>query len=251
MARLKLTLAYDGTEFSGWQVQAKNTGSVRTVQGCVEDAFALVLKERVRVHGAGRTDAGVHALGQAAHVDIPESKAPIPWQKALCALLPRDLTVLKARIVAPDFHARYSAKSKIYAYSLWPNSRYIPQRRNFVWAAGELDLEAMDRAAAHLLGEHDFKSFQNQGTRVKNTVRTIMDIRRVKGRFPGEVVWRFQANGFLKQMARNIVGLLAAVGRGRLDPKEVPRIMRACDRSAAPYPTAPPHGLCLEKVFYR
>ncbi|MDY7000407.1 MAG: tRNA pseudouridine(38-40) synthase TruA [Thermodesulfobacteriota bacterium] len=251
MARLKLILAYDGTEFSGWQVQAKKKGSVRTVQGCLEEAFALVLNQKVRVHGAGRTDAGVHALGQTAHVDVPEAKAPIPWQKALCALLPRDLTVIKARFVAPDFHARYSAKSKIYTYSLWPNSRYVPQRRNFVWAAGELDLEAMDRAAAHLLGEHDFKSFQNQGTSVKNTVRTIMDLRRTRGRFPGEVVWKVQAGGFLKQMARNIVGLLAAVGRGRFDPEEVPQILRACDRSAARYPTAPPHGLCLEKVLYR
>jgi len=248
MARLKLVLAYDGTAFNGWQLQAGS--GQRTVQGCLEQALARICAAPVRAHGSGRTDSGVHALGQVVHADIPEERVDVPWQRSLNAILPDDISVLHAALAAPDFHARYSALSKTYTYSLWPESRYdIPQRRNFVWSTGTLDFAAMDEAAKHLVGEHDFASFQNVGTPVKSTVRTVTLIAREPGLFPGEEVWRFEADGFLKQMVRNMVGLLVEVGRGRFAPADVRAILEGCDRKAA-FPTAPPQGLTLAAVRY-
>lgn len=245
MARLKLTLAYDGTDFSGWQLQSED----RTVQGELERALGRILDSDVRVHGSGRTDAGVHALGQVAHADIPDS-VDIPFKRALNSILPPDVRVLAAQTVPSDFHARYSALSKTYAYTLWlERGCVLPQRRSFVWDCGPVDEAAMDRAAALLLGEHDFAAFQNVGTPVKSTVRTMMDISRHPGDTPRESVWRFTADGFLKQMVRNLMGCLVACGQGRIDPDQVARILEQGDRSLAPA-TAPAQGLCLERVEY-
>lgn len=248
MPRLKLVLAYDGTGFNGWQIQAGS--GQRTVQGCLEEALTRICNAPVRAHGSGRTDSGVHALAQTVHADIPENRTDMPWQRALNAVLPDDVSVLHASLAADDFHARYSALSKTYTYSLWPESRYdIPQRRNFVWATGALDFEAMDAAARHYVGEHDFKAFQNVGTPVKSTVRTVTLAAREPGLFPGEVCWRFEADGFLKQMVRNLVGLLVEIGRGRFAPDDIPGIIRGRDRKIA-FVTAPPQGLTLAAVRY-
>lgn len=248
MQRLKLTLAYDGTDFHGWQIQAGS--GLRSVQGCLEEALSRICDAPVRAHGSGRTDAGVHALGQVAHADVPESRTGLDWRKALNALLPDDVSVLDARPAPDGFHARLSAVSKTYTYSFRPERRYeIPQRRNYVWAAGPLDLDAMDEAARLMIGRRDFACFQNVGTPVKSTVRTVTDIRRTPGPFPDEEVLRFTADGFLKQMVRNMTGLLVEVGRGRFAPGDVARIIEARDRGAA-FPTAPPQGLCLERVRY-
>ncbi|MBU1248015.1 MAG: tRNA pseudouridine(38-40) synthase TruA [Proteobacteria bacterium] len=246
MGRIKLTLAYEGTDYAGWQLQP----GIRTVQGELEKAFFSITGEQVRVHGSGRTDAGVHALGQVAHFTAPATRSPIPWAKALNVNLPLDVRVLRAEDVADDFHARYSAQSKTYAYSLWcDRDRQLPQRRRFVWVCGEVDLEAMDKAARLLLGEHDFAAFQNKGTVVKTTIRTMHSICRVPGLHSEEWVWRFTACGFLKQMVRNIMGCLVAVGRGKIQAEQVGDILRGLRREAAP-PTAPAHGLCLERVVY-
>lgn len=246
MPRIRLTLAYTGTRYHGWQLQADGP----TVQGTVEAALHRLVGRPVRVHGAGRTDAGVHALGQVAHCDVPEDRGHLPWQRALNALLPEDIAVLDASTVPETFHARRSATAKEYAYTLWTEPAFVlPQRRPFTWAVGPLDLAALDEAAAFLVGTHDFASFQNTGTPVASTCRTLMALTRHPGPTPWETVLRFRADGFLKQMVRNLVGLLVAVGQGRLAPAAVAGILAARDRAAAPA-TAPPHGLCLEKVDY-
>ncbi|QGY39928.1 tRNA pseudouridine(38-40) synthase TruA [Pseudodesulfovibrio cashew] len=246
MARVKLTLAYDGTDFSGWQLQPYG----RTVQGELERALGKILGAPPRVHGSGRTDAGVHALGQAAHFDSPDERADLPWQRALNAILPKDVRVVDCVVTDEDFHARYSATGKTYEYALWHTREFcLPQRRRFVWNCGPVDFEAMEAAARVFLGEHDFASFQNVGTPVKSTVRTITGISRHPGPSGHETVWRFTANGFLKQMVRNLTGCLVAAGRGRLSPDEIRTILESGDRSLAPA-TAPPQGLTLVSVSY-
>ncbi len=258
MIRLKLTLAYVGTRFSGWQIQEHPSGiSPATVQGALEQAIARIAGRHVRVHGSARTDAGVHALGQIAHVDVPERLLGVDWQQALNSMLAPDIAALAVDVVPAGFHSRFDARSKVYAYSLWCNRRYVlPQRRAFVWAVPPLDVRAMDAAAVRLLGEHDFASFRNQGTDLKSTVRTMLAIDRVPDCDPEafdpaqpELVWHFQATGFLKQMVRNLMGCLVAVGTGRLAPEAVSDILDRRERSLAPA-TAPARGLTLLRVLY-
>lgn len=256
MPRLRLDLAYQGTDFQGWQLQAPGQ---RTIQGCLEEALARLAGipdadirtgKVLRVFGAGRTDSGVHALGQVAHVDIPESRIHLPWRRALNALLPPDIAVLEAAIVDNDFHSRVSARSKIYAYHLWLEPDFVlPQRRAFVWRCGELDVESMRMAAPLFCGRHDFKSFQNVGTEVEDTVRVLNAITFAADPSGRELVLRFQGEGFLKQMVRNLVGCLVAVGKGKLEPQAIPDLLTARDRSQAPA-TAPACGLTLERVIY-
>lgn len=246
MIRFKLILAYDGTDFCGWQLQPAD----RTVQGELEKALSKILGEPTRVYGSGRTDAGVHAMGQAVHFDCADDRSAIPWQKALNALLPRDVRVVDCAQVPDDFHVQYSALSKTYEYVLWHNRNFcLPQHRHYVWDCGSVDFALMEQAAQKLIGEHDFASFQNVGTPIKSTVRTITDISRHPGRTEFESVWRFTANGFLKQMVRNLMGCLVECGRGRVTPDAVATILDAADRSQAPA-TAPAHGLSLIRVDY-
>lgn len=248
MARIKLILAYDGTDFAGWQLQARD----RTVQGEVEAAITRIAGKRLPVQGAGRTDAGVHALGQCAHFDIPESLLRIPWRIALNGIMRTDVRVLEACVAHPRFHAQYDALSKIYAYTLWHDRSHVnPLRRRFVWDVPPLDLAAMDEAAQVFLGSHDFKSFQNAGTPPgpRGTVRTITALWREGGLTASEITWRIRGDGFLKQMVRNIVGCLVAVGKGKVMPADVRSILERRDRNHS-LPTAPPWGLCMERVFY-
>lgn len=248
MTRIKLILAYEGTDFAGWQHQ----GGVRTVQSDVEAAIVKIVGQRLPVQGAGRTDSGVHALGQCAHFDAPEHIAGIPWRKALNSLLARDVRIVEASIAPPGFHAQFDACSKIYAYTLWHDLAYVnPLRRRFVWGVPVLDHDAMDEAAAILMGTHDFNSFRNAGNPLgsRGSVRTLMRLWREPGPSPVETVWRAQANGFLKQMVRNLVGCLVAVGRGKVSPGDVRCILERCDRQHL-LPTAPARGLCMERVFY-
>lgn len=246
MARIRLTLAYDGTDFSGWQLQPRD----RTVQGELERALGEILGAAPRVHGSGRTDSGVHALGQVVHFDCADKRRDMPWQRALNALLPSDVRVVDCAVVNDEFHVQYSAISKTYEYVLWHTREFcLPQRRLFVWDCGPVDFQRMDEAAVILTGEHDFAAFQNVGTPVKSTVRAITDISRHAGLTEHETVWRFTANGFLKQMVRNLMGCMVACGRGKLTPAQVRMILESRDRSQAPA-TAPPQGLTLVHVEY-
>lgn len=246
MPRLRMTIAYVGTAYKGWQIQKNG----ETIQGVLEKCLARICQTHIRVHGSGRTDSGVHAVGQVAHCDVPEDKSHIPWQRALNAMLPPDISVLDVTAVPESFHARFSVLTKRYAYTLWTNPAFtLPQRAPYVWAVRRLDFEAMDRAALLLCGTHDFSAFQNAGTEVKGTVRTLFSVTRTRGTLPDEWMYTFHADGFLKQMVRNLMGLLVEVGRGSLTPQDGQRILAGCDRTAAPA-TAPPQGLSLEFVEY-
>ncbi|MCA1944736.1 MAG: tRNA pseudouridine(38-40) synthase TruA [Desulfovibrio sp.] len=253
--RLKLTLAYNGARFQGWQLQAPTLHGKpqRTVQGVLEDAVQTVCETHIRVHGSSRTDAGVHALGQVCHLDIPASKWRVDWQLALNGLLPREVQVVNAAWVDPGFHARFDAVSKRYAYRFWCSRRYVlPQRRPYVWTTDPLDLARMDAAARHFVGEHDFAAFTNAGSDTKGTVRTVTRLERVPGccQHPLEHVWHIEATGFLKQMVRNIMGCLREVGRGKLEPEAVRSLLAGRERTKAPC-CAPAQGLTLEEIFFR
>ena len=247
MRRVRLVLEYDGTDFAGWQRQPGE----RTVQSVVEDAVGRLLgvDGRVPVTAAGRTDAGVHARGQVALVEAPRP-LPLPaWSQGLTGRLPPDVAVVSAEPAAPDFDPRRSATGKRYVYRVWNAPRRSPLRARFSWwVRGPLDVAAMGVAAAHLLGEHDFKSFQAAGCAAKTTVRRL-DRLTLDGVAGGMLTFTVEGTAFLRFMVRNLVGTLVEMGHGRLDPGAVQGILAARDRDAAG-PTAPPQGLTLDEVYY-
>lgn len=244
MRNLKLTVAYDGTRLVGWQRQAQGT----SVQGLLEDAVAELEGRRVTVHGAGRTDAGVHARGQVASVVVGSDLGVATVEKALNARLPDDVRVLSVEDAPPDFHARFSARSKTYQYRLRTAAVADPFDRAYVWhVPAQLDVEAMRRAAAYLVGRHDFAAFQSAGSTVATTVRTMT-----------ASSWREQAgwleyeitgDGFLRHMVRAVVGSLVEVGRGRREPASLGALLNGGTRREAG-PTAPARGLHLLRVDY-
>ncbi len=260
MPRLKLTLAYEGTRYAGWQLQAfKSKERPVTIQGEIERILEGMSGRRVPVFGAGRTDSGVHAEGQVCHLDLPEDKQGIDWRLALNRQLPYDIRVLDAQWVAPDFHARKSALRKRYAYSLWMHrDKALPRIRNFVWSAMPLDMDRMLEAASLLAGRHDFASFQNKGTAQADTVRNLFSITCRPSWLAGlccppdwpVATFVFEGDGFLKQMVRNLMGLIVWAGQGKGIPTDVMAIMAAKDRIALPSPTAPAEGLTLLEVLY-
>ncbi|MBI3322407.1 MAG: tRNA pseudouridine(38-40) synthase TruA [Candidatus Omnitrophica bacterium] len=231
MRLLKFVIAYDGTRFAGWQVQPGH----RSVQQSLEEALHRILQEKVRVTGAGRTDAGVHAQGQVAHAAV-RSKMPLPaLQKSLNAVLPEDVVVHSLTAAPRRFHARYSAKSKHYRYSIW-NSPVRPLfDRNFLTHVRDpLDPAKMRRLAAQLQGKRDFRAFHSAGREVANTVRHLKRLTLTK---KGPLLQiDAAADGFLYHMVRRITGLLIEAGRG----KPLPPVA----------PTAPAKGLCLMEVRY-
>ncbi len=244
LRNIKLILAYDGSGFNGWQLQP----GVRTVQGVVEDALGEILGCRPRVVASGRTDAGVHALGQVINVQI---RASIPAQgmlKGLNSILPGDISVRLAEDVALEFHARYMAKSKIYVYIVDTFDTPMPfLRRYALHMRHKLDIPAMGEAARFIIGEHDFTSFMAAGSLVKGTKRTIKDSFVIKkGR---KVYFVIEGSGFLRCMVRNVVGTLLMVGKGELLPDDMKGILDVRDRAQAG-PTAPPQGLYLAGVKY-
>lgn len=181
MPRIKIIVAYVGTRYNGWQIQTNGS----SIQEEIEKGIARISGTHVRLHGSGRTDSGVHAMAQTAHFDVPEAKADIPWPRALNSMLPTDIRVLHHRVVDSEFHARFSATGKRYSYTLWTDPRFVlPHRTPYVWPVRNLDLAAMDAAATRLTGTHDFASFQNAGTPVSSTVRTVRSIRRSTGSTP-------------------------------------------------------------------
>jgi tRNA pseudouridine38-40 synthase len=244
MRTLKLVLEYDGFEYCGWQVQEE----APTIQGVLEEALTKILGERVRVHGAGRTDAKVHALGQVASFRCASAIPATALQRGLNSLLPRDVAVQSAEDVPTDFHARFSALGKIYVYRILNRPVRAPLRLRYVWYLPQpLDVSAMMGAGAFILGTHDFASFQATGSAVKTTERTLTAL--TITREGDEVVLSCTANGFLRHMVRTIVGTLVEVGRGTRMPADIKRIIDGRDRRLAGA-TAPPQGLYLVKVLY-
>ena len=247
MRTLRLTLQYDGTDFVGWQRQAAGT----SIQGLLEDALLPIEGKRVAVHGAGRTDAGVHALGQVASFGLEAAIAPATLARALNAVLPLDIRVAEAQTVDAGFHARFSSTGKVYEYRIL-NGRYASPflRRYALHVMASLDVDAMRDGAAPLVGEHDFSAFQGTGSDVHTPVRTIRRCDWRPGNGPDTpLVFEIEGDGFLRHMVRNIVGTLLDVGLRRRAPGEIGTILRSGERSRAGN-TAPAHGLFLQKVLY-
>jgi len=248
MRTIKLTLAYDGAAYAGWQVQSQDT----SIQQVLEAAIAKITGEPIRVTASGRTDAGVHALGQVVAFRTRTRLAPPVLQRALNAALPRDIAVLDACEAPEGFHATLSAKRKRYRYLIHDGPVRDVFRRGTAWHCPRgLDAEAMHRAAQSLLGTHDFSSFQTQGSPRKTPVRTIYDISVRRG-FDGDphlVAVEIEADGFLYNMVRTIVGSLARVGLHARSEGWIAEVLAARDRRAAGA-TAPPHGLFLVEVKY-
>ena len=254
MRTIKLALAYDGTKYAGWQVQPGQT----TVQGTLEAAIKKVTGQQVRVTASGRTDAGVHALAQVAAFETDSKLSNHVLQRALNAKLPRDVVVLQLNEVAAGFHPIRDAVRKRYRYVIHDGSVRDTFRRGQCWqyVHGRLDVDAMQRAANALLGTHDFSSFETSGAERASSVRTIYDLPVERGR-AGEsdlmtadlVTVEVEADGFLYNMVRAIVGTLVEVGRGAQQESWVTDVLEATDRRVAG-PTAPPEGLFLVRVEY-
>lgn len=246
-----MTLAYDGSAYHGWQVQAR-ADPPPTIQGAVETALFTLLGVPVRVIGAGRTDAGVHALGQVCHCDVPQRSWD--WRERLNAVLPADIRVLAGAVAPDDFHARRDALTKTYIYQFWLERDYVnPLLRNQVWQVGPMDVGLVCAGLELLLGEHDFASFRNSGTYTRTTARTLTAISLVKAGEEAEAPLlrlRVSGNGFLKQMVRNLAGFLAAIGRGKLAWNDLEPILAARSRVALPSATAPAHALILADITY-
>lgn len=245
MRRYSISLSYDGTDYAGWQIQPNGS----TVQEKLEDALRRLSSTPVRVHGSGRTDRGVHARQQVAHCDLPESIAPLELKKALNAILPQDIRISRIVCVPTDFHARRSAVGKQYRYFLWDGDVVPPFLRRYrTHVPKRLDVTAMNAAAAHVIGQHDFSAFTaNPNREVPSTIRRLTELRAV--RHGHEVVVIASSDGFLYKMVRSLVGLLIRVGQGDLPPEVAQTILRSRERTAR-VPTAPPQGLFLWKVDY-
>ncbi|HHT48305.1 MAG TPA: tRNA pseudouridine(38-40) synthase TruA [Firmicutes bacterium] len=245
MVNLKLTIAYEGTDFTGYQRQGQGE---RTVQGELEKALQKLTGTTPKLIAAGRTDAGVHAKGQVVNFTTQASIPITRWPAALNSCLPTDLIVCQAEAVPLSFHARYGAKSKTYQYIVsrrrWPD---LFLRRFSYHYPRSLQLEPLRTAAAFLVGEHDFKGFSAAGSSVVTTVRRLD---RVEVAEQGEeIFFTLTGNGFLYKMVRNIVGTLLWIGEGKKEPRLVKAILTEGDRRRAG-PTAPPQGLTLLKVEY-
>jgi len=247
MKNFKLTLEYEGTGFCGWQTQAKG---LRTVQGHLEEKIERIFKEKVHCSASGRTDSGVHAIGQVANFKVNTIMKSAQIHKALNAFLDRDVSIAKVQEVPLDFHAQYSVKGKTYRYTilnrLYPSAFW---RDRAYFYPHKLNLSLMRKAASDIKGKHDFKCFQaaSERSKIKNTVRTIKTLSIVKEKDMIHI--SISSNGFLYRMVRNIVGTLLAIGSGKIPKDSVPRLLKGKDRKLSP-PTAPAHGLCLISVRY-
>jgi tRNA pseudouridine38-40 synthase len=267
MATFKITVAYDGTDFVGWQRQAAGT----SIQGLVEDALGELDGRKVTVTGASRTDAGVHALGQVASFTLARPFDAATVVRAVNARLPGEVRVLTAVEVPPTFHGRYAARTKTYRYRIWNGEAVSPFERRYVWQlVGALDIDAMRRAARLFEGTRDFVAFQAAGGEARGTVRTILsselriadcglriermdsEARLPDRRFPSDaqsaiLLYEIVGDGFLRHMVRAIVGSLVEVGRGRRPVEWVCEVLASRDRRRAG-PTAPATGLFLVSV---
>lgn len=243
MKRIKLTLEYDGTAFSGWQVQPDQ----RTVQGVLQECLTEMMGAETKVTGSGRTDAGVHALGQIAHADVARNIPAVNIMMGLNSALPGDLRVLECMEVPGTFHAQRSATGKIYRYTILNRSMPTALDRYRVWhLRRNLDLGAMKRAAEHLKGRRDFAAFKSAG----DETTTVRELRRLDiDRSGDHIVLTFEADGFLKHMVRNMTGALVEVGLGRLRPGDIKMMLDDGSRDNAPR-KAPPQGLVLQEVIY-
>jgi tRNA pseudouridine38-40 synthase len=244
--RILLVVAYDGTNYHGWQVQP----SAVTIEGVLNETISRLTGEEIQVIGASRTDAGVHALG---NVAVFDTESRIPGEKFCYALnqrLPDDIVIQESRQVADTFHPRHCDCQKTYEYTIVNRTFPLPEYRNTAYFYyGTLDLERMKRAAEAFLGEHDFAGFCSAGAQVKTTVRTIYSLDIERDEREEKIYIRVRGNGFLYNMVRIIVGTLLEVGKGAIAPEKLEQIIASCDRGQAG-PTAPARGLRLLQIAY-
>ena len=245
MKRIKLTVAYDGTNYHGWQVQPNAV----TIEGKLNEAISELTKESIQVIGASRTDAGVHALG---NVAVFDTESRIPGEKFSYALnqrLPDDIVIQQSQEDDKDFHPRYCTCEKTYEYVILNRKFPLPEYRNTAFFYyGDLDIKAMQEATKAFLGEHDFAGFCSAGAQVKTTVRTIYELT-VEKKDNDMICIRVRGNGFLYNMVRIIAGTLLEVGKGNIEAKSLENRIAAADRSQAG-PTAPARGLKLIRIQY-
>ena len=240
-----MIVEYDGTAYSGWQIQ----NDVPTIQGEIENALRRITGQTLRVTGSGRTDAGVHALGQTAGFVCATKLSVQQLHKGLNSLLPPDIVIHSLEKVSASFHPRYDAISKVYRYRIlnrpWPDAI----GRQYCWyVRRRLDWDTMRIAVDHLVGNHDFKAFEGSGSPRASTIRHVLRTS-VKQQELGFLIFEIEANGFLRFMVRNIVGTLVEVGLSKWSPSDFKRILASRDRNQAG-PTAPPQGLFLVRVIY-
>ncbi len=243
MANYKLTIAYDGTEYKGWQYQPDQ----RTIQETIHRALQVITKKNPKIYGAGRTDAGVHALGQVANFHTKLSIPPDSMKKAINSLLPPDIRILKCEIVEERFNSRFHSKGKVYEYRIYRGEIVSPFHYRYVaHVTNSLDIIAIKEASKFLLGEKDFSSFTSDSS-WKSKVRKIEIIE--VNEEEEMLYFKIRGNGFLKYMVRIMVGTLLEVGKGKISTEDFGKIVEAKDRTLAG-PTAPPQGLFLLRVLY-
>lgn len=244
MRNIKLLIEYDGTNYCGWQRQPNGI----TIQEIMENTLFKITSEKTPIIASGRTDSGVHALGQVANFKTASKMNDISFLKAFNSLLPKDIVVKDAVTADDNFHSQHSAKSKIYRYCILNRSYPSAFDYRYSWLIRQpLDVDAMKEAAEVLIGTHDFSSFRSSSCEAKDPVRTLsrLDIEKTEDKI---FLW-FEADGFLKQMARNIIGTLIYVGNGKFKPQAMKKILENRNRTSAG-PTAPPQGLFLIEVKY-
>lgn len=242
----RLVLEYDGRDFEGWQIQSGERSS-RTVQGVLKEAIESVTRQQARVRGAGRTDAGVHAMGQVASVRVVTALSAEALARSLNGWFPRDLAIREIAEMPHGWDALREAQGKHYRYQIWNGARRSPLRADrFLWLRDPLCLERMRQAGQVFVGTHDFAAFQGAGSDVRTTVRTLGTLR-IEGASGAEVILDFEGQGFLRHMVRNLVGTLIEIGRGRWEPDCAAEILASLDRGQAG-PTAPALGLVLVEV---
>ncbi len=244
MRTIKLTIEYDGTQYHGWQVQPNGI----TIQEVLEKKIEMMTRQSVRLIGSGRTDAGVHALGQVAHFQT-DSAIPVEgFRRGLNSLLPPDITIISAEEADSRFHAQYGAQRKTYLYLILNRENPSALYRNFAWhIPGSLSMASMEEASACLVGKKDFTSFQGANTDTEDPVREVF--RAAWSRKKDFLRFQIEADGFLKHMVRNVVGTLVDVGKGKISPQDYGRILDSRDRRQAGM-TAPARGLYLVEVAY-
>ena len=245
MTMFKMTIAYDGTKYQGWQ-RLGNTDL--TIQGKIEAVLSRIYTRPILIDGSGRTDAGVHAKGQIASVELPKNRIDPKSLGEINHYLPEDIQIMSIEKADDRFHARFNAKQKVYRYriSVSPSGNVF-ERKEMIRIEEPLNLEAMRSAASYLIGEHDFQSFTAMKSKTKSTVRTIESI--TVTALSDEIQIDFLGNGFLRQQVRLIMGLLIQVAQGVVKPKEVKSILAEKSR-ANTRAIAPAKGLCLERVIY-
>ena len=245
MKNFKLVIEYDGTRFCGWQRQKEDL----TVQDVIEKALFTMTKQKINLTGSGRTDAGVHAIGQVANFKCDTRLTHSVFEKGLNSLLPEDIVIRSCESADIEFHARFHVKSKAYRYYILNHPCPRAIGRQYMWHIRQpLDIDAMKKGSRYFVGIYDFKAFEGSGSPRAHTVRHVTTSRISVGD-DGRIIFDIESNGFLRFMVRNIVGALVAIGMGKMVPESIPEIIQSRDRGQAA-PTAPAQGLFLISVNY-